>query len=66
MAKYGLEKKQIITCVLNPDSVVEGSWGRKIAQKSLNGYVLRVIYEKAENIIVVVTTYKAKSERYEV
>jgi len=50
----------------NPDSVVEGHSGRKVAQKKLNGYVLRVIYEEKKGINVIVTVYKAKSERYEI
>lgn len=66
MLKYDLSLQQIKDCVLNPHSVVEGRNKRKIAQKRLNGYVLRVIYEKAENAIIVVTAYKAKSERYEI
>ncbi len=32
----------------------------------MNGYVLRVIYEEKGNDIIVVTAYKARSERYEV
>jgi len=64
--KYGLNKKQVLDCVKNPDIKIKGENERKIAQKRLNGYVLRVIYEINENIYIVVTTYKAKRERYEI
>lgn len=66
MQKYGLTEKLIKTCVKNPSLVIEGKDGRKIAQKRLNGYVLRVIYEEINNTCVVITTYKARSERYEI
>ncbi|MAG18225.1 MAG: DUF4258 domain-containing protein [Candidatus Diapherotrites archaeon] len=66
MKKYGLIELQVKNCVNNPDIVVEGKSNRKIAQKRINGYVLRVIYEKHDNVYVVITTYKAKRERYEI
>ena len=40
--------------------------GRQIAQKKLDGYVLRVVYEKQSHKKVVVTVYKARRERYEI
>lgn len=43
MEKYRLTEDQILNCVQNPDSMVSGQQNRKIAQKRLNGYVLRVI-----------------------
>lgn len=66
MAKYDLKEQAVKNCLEKPDLIVEGKEGRKIAQKRLNGYVLRVIYEETENNYVVITTYKAKSERYEI
>ena len=50
----------------NPDREVPGYGGRQIAQKKLNGYVLRVVYEKQNHEKVVITVYKAKRERYEI
>ncbi len=44
--------------------IIKGHSGRKISQKGLNGYVLRVIFEEEKDINVIVTVYKAKSERY--
>ena len=65
MKKYGISEEMVIETLRNPDCVLEGHSGRKIAQKALNEkYLLRVIYEEAEGVIVV-TCYKAKRSRYE-
>ena len=66
MAKYNLVEAQIKNCLKNPDLTIDGYDGRKIAQKRLNGYVLRIIYQQTGNNYVVITTYKAKRERYEI
>jgi len=66
MSKYGLNRQQVLDCVANPSTVVSGKFGRKIAQKRLNGYVLRVIYNEMKNFNKVITVYKAKRERYEI
>ncbi len=66
MKKYDLSRSLVVKTMKDPDSVVDGHSGRKIAQKKLNGYVLRVIYEQEKGINVIVTVYKAKSERYEI
>lgn len=66
MKKYDLSRSLVVKTMKDTDSVVDGHSGRKIAQKKLNGYVLRVIYEQEKGINVIVTIYKAKSERYEI
>ena len=66
MAKYDLKELQVLDCLKKPDLIIKGNEGRKIAQKRLNGYVLRVIYEETGNNCIVITTYKAKRERYEI
>ena len=50
--------------IRNPDSVVDGKLGRKIAQKSFGRYIIRAIYEEREDIVLVITAYKTKSVRY--
>lgn len=55
--------KEVIT---ESDSVGMGDKGRFIAQKAINErHALRVIYEKKENEIVVVTFYPARRRRCE-
>lgn len=52
--------------VTNPDKVEEGYKGRKIAQKGLDlHHVLRVVYEKHNEDITVITFYPGKRERYD-
>ena len=64
MEKYGISESLVHDAMDDPDSIVEGHSGRKISQKKLNGYVLRVIFEEEKDINVIVTVYKARSERY--
>ena len=66
MQRYNVDQTMVEETLTNPDSEVPGYSGRQIAQKKLDGYVLRVIYEKENHKKVVVTVYKAKRERYEV
>ena len=66
MEMYEISESLVKNAMENPNSVVEGHSGRKVAQKKLNGYVLRVIYEEEKGINAIVTVYKAKSERYEI
>jgi len=44
MEKYGISGSLVRDAMDDPDSIVEGHSGRKISQKKLNGYVLRVIF----------------------
>jgi hypothetical protein len=66
MKKYEISELWIKRAIEEPTSVIESGSNRKIAQKRLNGLVLRVIYETRETIAVVITVYKAKRERYEI
>lgn len=52
--------------IKQPESLISGYFGRKIAQSSLTDeLLLRVIYEETDNNILVITLYPAKRERYE-
>jgi len=66
MDQYNVNFSMIKGTLKNPDNTLRGHSNRKIAQKSLNRHLLRVIFEKEKDIYVVVTTYKARRERYEV
>jgi hypothetical protein len=66
MEAYNVEERLVEDALRNPDTEVTGAAGRRIAQKLLNGYVLRVIYEKEHNAKVVITVYKARRKRYQV
>ena len=66
MRKYDVNEDIVKETVENPDNEVKGYGGKLIAQKKLNNYVLRVVYEKQKDIKVVITVYKARRERYEI
>ena len=66
MEAYNVEERLVEEALRNPDREAAGYAGRFIAQKRLDGYVLRVIYEKQGNAKVVITVYKARRERYEI
>lgn len=60
----GIKESTVEGIIADPDAVVDGKYGRKIAQKSFGRYIIRAIYEKKENKALVITAYKAKAERY--
>ncbi|MFW6305160.1 MAG: DUF4258 domain-containing protein, partial [Candidatus Saliniplasma sp.] len=66
MERYNISETMVRNAMKDPESLIDGHSGRNNAQKKLNGYVLRVIFEEEKGINVIVTVYKAKSERYEV
>ncbi|MBI5227887.1 DUF4258 domain-containing protein [Candidatus Micrarchaeota archaeon] len=66
MTRYLIREDLLLSCLENPDKISDSYGDRKIFQKKINGYVLRVIVEEKEGIKTVITLYKAKSERYEI
>ncbi len=57
MKEREISKELVINAIRNPDSVDQGYGGRKVAQKCINGKLLRVIYEEHEDKIIVITAY---------
>ncbi len=66
MRKYQIDRRMVDDAIVKPDNVTKGYSERRIYQKRLNGHVLRVIVEEHKNLIVVITTYKARSVRYDI
>ena len=66
MLLYNVNEGIVEETLANPDSEAPGHGGRRIAQRKLDGYVLRVVYEKQDHTKIVITVYKARRERYEV
>jgi len=62
--KRKLSKIQIEDVIKNPDKIVEGKRGRKIAQKIIGKYILRVVFEQNGNVYKIITTYYSEPERY--
>ena len=61
---YNLTEKIVTEAINNPDETVDGYAGTLISHKTLNGYMVRVVYVKEQDKIKVITVYPAKKERY--
>ena len=61
---YDFTEDFVKNAVLEPDEVVKGCEGTLIAQKLLNGYLLRVVFVKQNDEIRIITVYPAKKARY--
>ncbi len=68
MQKYKVTEVMVKEALENPTNIMDSYSSRKIYQKKLNRYTLRVIVEESEGIRKsrIITVYKAKSGRYEV
>ncbi|MBI4895844.1 MAG: DUF4258 domain-containing protein [Candidatus Aenigmarchaeota archaeon] len=64
METYNVSDDLLISAVTNPDIIVDGYSNRRIYQKKLNGYILRVIVEENKDIKRIITVYKSRSGRY--
>jgi len=65
MAKErNISKKLTEDVINNPEKIVTSKFGRKIAQRIVNGKLLRVVHEKQNGIFIVITAYYTKPERY--
>ncbi|WP_324735203.1 DUF4258 domain-containing protein [Thermococcus sp. SY098] len=65
MNEREISKELVIEALLNPDKVGEGYFGRKVAQKVIDGKLIRVIYEEHEDSIIVITVYiTSKVDKY--
>jgi len=69
MVRYRIREQEVENALKDPDEVIKGrevdEKQRWVAHKLLdNKRLLRVIYEKDEENIIVVTTYISKREKY--
>ena len=64
IGKRKLPKTQIEDALKNPDKVMSGRKGRKIAQKIVGKYLLRVVFEQYGNTYKIITAYYSQPERY--
>ena len=66
LMKIGVTKEKVLESIENPERVVDGYYGRKIAQGLLReDLILRIVYEENEVEIMVVTIYPGERRRYE-
>ncbi|HIH73204.1 MAG: Uncharacterized protein XD43_0977 [Thermococcales archaeon 44_46] len=57
MKERKISKELVIETITSPDEVYIGYFGRKVAQKRLNGKLIRVVYEESKDEVVVITVY---------
>ena len=61
-----ISEEEVKKTIEDPDSLKGGMNNRMIAQRAVDEeHLLRVIYEKRGDDIVIVTFYQARRERYE-
>jgi len=66
LMEIGVTKEKILEIIEKPEKVVNGYYGRKIAQGLLSeDLILRIVYEDSERGIMVVTVYPGERRRYE-
>lgn len=63
MRRRGINKELVLETLKTGD-IIEGRYGRKIAQKVFGRHLLRAIFEEHEDIILVITLYLTKPRRY--
>ncbi|WP_099209478.1 DUF4258 domain-containing protein [Thermococcus henrietii] len=63
LEERGIPRELVEEAVKNSDEVRDGYCGRKVAQKRLNGRLIRVIFEEEEGDVVVITAYVTSKVR---
>lgn len=67
LRRHGVKvtKKIVEDTVMRPDRVVQGLAGRQISERALDeGHILRVVFMREGEKVVVVTMYPARRGRY--
>ena len=65
MKERSITEEEVIKAISEPDYVGKGYGGREVAQKLIDGKLLRVVYKRHGDKIIVITAYKtSKVEKY--
>lgn len=64
IAERKLSKTLIEGTVLYPERITVSRLGRRIAQKVIEGKLLRVVYEEKQSVYIIITAYYTYLERY--
>ena len=64
VAERNINKKIIEETLASPERIIDGRFGRKIAQKVVGNKLLRVIYESKSNTYIIITAYYTEPDRY--
>jgi hypothetical protein len=64
LVNLSVTKEKVLEIVRNPNRIVHGRYGRKIAQGLLTSeLMLRIVYEEDEEILII-TVYPCRRGRY--
>jgi len=64
MNMRNLSRSTVLETVTHPYSVIDGKYGRRIAQKVHGDHLVRVVFEEHEDHLLIVTAYPSKPARY--
>ena len=63
---FSVSRSRVVDTLLDPDAVLPGTKGRRIAQKRVSEHhVLRVVYREEGEELVVITFYPGRRKYYE-
>ncbi len=63
---FKITKEQVKSALNMPENILKGGRGRLIAQRGIDeSHMIRVIYEKGEDSIKVITFYPTRRRKYE-
>lgn len=63
---FQITREQVENALNMPENIIEGGKGRLIAQRAIDEtHMIRVIYEKEEDSIKVITFYPTRRRKYE-
>ena len=64
MGQRRIGEEEIKKALLDPDEALDGKYDAKIAHKTLNGRILRVVYDISGDKYTVITAYITSKGRY--
>jgi len=64
MNMRNLSRSTVLETVTHPYSVIDGKYGRRIAQKVQEDHLVRVVFEEHEDHLLIVTAYPSNQKRY--
>jgi len=60
----GIARADVEETIIEPYSIVQAKFTRKIAQRIYGEYLLRVVFEEHGDHYLVITAYPARPQRY--
>ncbi len=64
LAERSIDKELVLKSIRDPDEIIDGKLGRKVAHKVIHKKLLRVIFEEEGKSYKVITVYFTSPQRY--